>query len=243
MTWFDRWNSEMTRRFATLLLALLSAPVAADNGEAIQDIGAIRAAAEQFIKAQPIDTGIRSEAQAGVLDPRLRLPHCDQDLQAFLPPGGRTVGNTTIGVRCTGGNTWSVYVPVRVSAFADVVTASRPVERGTTLSAADLRHERRDLGTLSYGYVLHTEQAAGKRVLRGLSEGTVLTPAILAAPQWVKRGERVTVLAQAGGMEVRMTGEAMMDGTEGAVVRVRNLNTARVIEGTVIAQGVIQVRL
>ncbi len=243
MIWFGPWNSEMMRRIATLLLAVLSTPVAADNGAAIQDLGEIRAAAEQFIKTQPIDIGIRSEAQAGALDSRLRLPRCDHNLQAFLPPGGRTLGNTTIGVRCTGGNTWSVYVPVRVSAFAEVITASHPVERGATLNSADLRRERRDLATLPYGYVLHAEQAAGKRVLRGLSEGTVLTPAILAAPQWVKRGERVTVLAQAGGMEVRMNGEALMDGTEGAVVRVRNLNTARVVEGTVIAQGVIQVRL
>jgi len=233
----------MTRRLAVLLLAALSAPVAADNEQAPQDLAAIRAAAEQFIKAQPIDTGISAEAQADALDPRLRLPRCDQDLQAFLPPGGRRLGNTTIGVRCTSGNTWSVYVPVRVSAFADVIIASRPVERGTTLSTADLGHERRDLATLPYGYVLHTEQAVGKRVLRGLSQGAALTPTILAAPQWVKRGERVTVLAKVSGMEVRSTGEAMMDGTEGAVIRVRNLNTARVVEGTVIALGVIQVRL
>jgi len=134
-------------------------------------------------------------------------------LQAFLPPGGRKFGNTTVGVRCTGGNAWSVYVPVRVSAFADVVTASGPVERGATLKATDLRHERRDLATLSYGYVLRTEQAAGKRVLRSLGEGAVLTPSILAAPKWVKHGERVTLLAQAGGMEVRMMGEALSDGT------------------------------
>ena len=226
-----------------LLFALLATPALADNGPAFQDLDAIRAAAEQFLKAQPRDAGISTEIQAGRLDPRLHLPRCEQDPQAFQPTGARIVGNTTVGVRCGGGSPWSIYVPVHVAASAEVVIVNRPVPRGATLGEADLRSERRDLAALSYGYVLHAAQAAGQRVTRSLSEGTVLTPNLLAAPQWVKRGERVTVLAQSGGMEIRMTGEALMDGTEGMVVRVRNLNSARVVEGTVIAQGVIQVRL
>lgn len=233
----------MSRRPIILLLALLTAPVLADTGPGFQDLDTIRAAAEQFLKTKPLDVGIRTEIQAGTLDPRLHLPRCEQNLQAFQPAGARSVGNTTVGVRCSGESPWSIYVPVHVSASAEVVIVNRPVARGAILTAADLRSERRDLATLSYGYVLHTGQATGQRVTRSLSEGTVLTPNILAAPQWVKRGERVTVLARSGGMEIRMTGEALMDGTEGMVVRVRNLNSARVVEGTVIAQGVIQVRL
>lgn len=233
----------MSRRPAILLLALLTTPALADNVPDFQDLETIRTAAEQFLKTQPHDAGISTEIQAGTLDPRLHLTRCEQSLQAFQPAGARSVGNTTVGVRCSGGSPWSIYVPVHVSASAEVMVINRPVARDAILSAADLRHERRDLATLSYGYVLHAKQATGQRVTRSLSEGTVLTPNNLAPPQWVKRGEHVTVLAQAGGMEVRMTGEALMDGTEGSTVRVRNLNSARVVEGTVIAQGVIQVRL
>ncbi len=233
----------MSRRPAIFLLALLTAPALAENGPAFQDLETIRAAAAQFLTAQPHDAGISTEIQAGTLDTRLHLSRCEQDLQAFQPAGARNVGNTTVGVRCGGVSPWSIYVPVHVSATAEVLIVNRPVARGATLSAADLRSERRDLAALSYGYVLHAGQAAGQRVTRSLSEGTVLSPNLLAAPQWVKRGERVTVLAQSGGMEIRMTGEALMDGTEGTLVRVRNLNSARVVEGTVIAQGVIQVRL
>lgn len=233
----------MSRRPAILLLALLTAPALADNGQGFQDLDSIRTAAAQFLKAQAHDADINTEVEATTLDPRLHLTHCEQALQAFQPPGARSVGNTTVGVRCSGVSPWSIYVPVHVAASAEVVIVNRPVSRGVTLSADDLRSERRDLAALPYGYVLHIKQAAGQRVTRSLSEGTVLTPNALAPPQWVKRGERVTVLAQSGGMEIRMTGEALMDGTEGTVVRVRNLNSARVVEGTVIAQGVIQVRL
>jgi flagellar basal body P-ring formation protein FlgA len=233
----------MSRRPAILLLALLSTTVLADNDPGFQDLDSIRAAAEQFLKAQPHDAGVSTEIQASTLDPRLHLPRCETHLQAFQPAGARSVGNTTVGVRCSGGSPWSIYVPVHVSASAEVMIVNRPVARGATLTAADLRSERRDLAALSYGYVLHAEQAAGQRVTRSLSEGAVLTPNSLAPPQWVKRGEHVTLLAQTSGMEIRMAGEALMDGTEGAVVRVRNDNSARIVEGTVIAEGVIQVRL
>ena len=226
---------------AALLLATLCGEVLADDVPAMQDLELLRATAEQFVKTNATEPGLTVTAEASPLDPRLRLAPCPQALEAFLPVGGRKLGNTSVGVRCAGA--WSLYVPVRVSALADVIIANRPLQRGAILSAADLRHERRDLATLAYGYVLHSEQAIGKRVTRSLSEGTPLTPNLLSAPQWVKRGERVTVVAQAGGMEVRMNGEALMDGTEGALVRVRNLNSSRVVEGTVIAQGVIQVRL
>jgi flagella basal body P-ring formation protein FlgA len=233
----------MTHRPAFVLLALLAAPALADQGPGFQDLDSIRATAEQFLKTQSHDAGISTTIEAGTLDPRLHLAPCEQPLQAFQAAGARSVGNTTVGVRCSGGSAWSIYVPMHVSASAEVQIVNRPVPRGVTLTAADLRSERRDLAALPYGYVLHANQATGQRVTRSLSEGTVLTPNILTAPQWVKRGERVTVLAQSGGMEIRMTGEALMDGTEGAVVRVKNLNSARVVEGTVIAQGVIQVRL
>jgi flagella basal body P-ring formation protein FlgA len=232
----------MLHRIAISLFALYASAVCAENPPAIQDMNVVRAAAEQFIKTQPLNKGISVAVEAGVLDPRLHLPHCTE-IEAFMPAGGRAFGNTTVGVRCGGGNAWTIYIPVRVNAFADVVIANRPIARGATLSAADVRLERRDLATLPYGYVLQTDQITGKSLVRGITEGTVLNPNILTAPKWVKRGERVTVLAQAGGMEIRMNGEALMDGTEGSVIRVRNLNSARVVEGTVIAQGVIQVRL
>lgn len=224
-----------------VLLAGIAGSVCADEVTATQDLDTLRTTAAQFVTANATEPGLTVTAEVSQLDPRLRLAACPQPLQAFLPIGGRKIGNASVGVRCPGA--WSVYVPVRVSALADVIIASRPLERGATLSAADLRHERRDLATLAYGYVLHGEQAVGKRLARSISEGTPLTPNLLSAPQWVKRGERVTVVAQVGRMEVRMNGEALMDGTEGALVRVRNLSSTRVVEGTVIAQGVIQVRL
>ena len=52
----------------------------------------------------------------------------------------------------------------------------------------------------------------------------------------------MTILSEAGGIQVRMNGEALADGTQGKVVRVRNASSKRIVEGEVIAKGMVKVR-
>ena len=62
-------------------------------------------------------------------------------------------------------------------------------------------------------------------------------------PLAVKRGQRVDLVALAGGLEVRMTGEAMSDGTPGQRIKVRNLRSKRVVDGIVKSSTTIQVAM
>ena len=57
----------------------------------------------------------------------------------------------------------------------------------------------------------------------------------------VKRGQEVTLLASAGGIQVRMAGRALADGREGARLRVQNLSSQAVVEGVVETDGVVRV--
>jgi flagella basal body P-ring formation protein FlgA len=73
--------------------------------------------------------------------------------------------------------------------------------------------------------------------------GMVLTPALLKPQLLIKRGEKVTILADTGAVQVRMEGKALMDGARGQVIRVRNLSSKREVEAAVVAPGIVQVRL
>ena len=70
-----------------------------------------------------------------------------------------------------------------------------------------------------------------------------MTPRVLEAPRLVRRGERVTITARADGIDVRMAGKALMDGTAGERIRVRNINSDRVIEATVASPGMVEVQM
>lgn len=78
---------------------------------------------------------------------------------------------------------------------------------------------------------------------RPLPAGAVLTPAAIASPRIIQRGDRVLLTADVGGISVRVGGQALMHGTLGDRVRVRNLSSQRVVEGLVLADGTIDIGL
>jgi flagella basal body P-ring formation protein FlgA len=210
----------------------------------LQSHASIKATAEQFISAAvEASHGLTPEVTAGGLDSRLRLSGCDLPLEAFLPTGGRLLGNVTVGVRCTGSRPWSLYVPVRVALFGKVVVAARPLTRNGVLARADLKLERRDLAQLHTGYFTDPAGLVGKKVSRNIAMNATLGTDQVRDPLAVKRGQRVELVAAGNGIEVRMKGEAMADGAAGDRIKVRNLSSRRVVDGVVDASGAIQVAM
>jgi len=206
----------------------------------------ILAVASDFITAEA--QALHGEAfeihvTPGRLDPRLRLRECEAGLQAFMAPGARLSGSSTAGVRCLGPVTWSLYVPVRISVMGDVLVLAQPQPRGTLLDVSQLRLERHDVGSLPGGYLNDPKAATNMVLRRALSAGTVLTPQMVEPQRLVRRGQRVTLLAEGSAIAVRVEGEALGDGSRGEQIRVRNLSSRRVVEGIVLSHGVVSVRM
>src|SRR3954470_15317377 len=80
-------------------------------------------------------------------DPRLTLAPCAR-IEPFVPPGAKLIGRTSLGVRCVEGANWTVYLPVRIKLFMDVLVAARPIARGQLVADADVRSERIDIAPL-----------------------------------------------------------------------------------------------
>lgn len=216
---------------------------AAASGQAIQPLDSIVTAASRRLHAEADanwrgDEAATVEISIGRLDGRLRLPACTLPLETELPPGARPLGAVAVGVRCTAPG-WSLFVPARVAVSRPVVVlaASRP--RGAALSAADLVLEPRDLSSLPGGYLTDPDALVGMVLRRPVQARTVLLPGHAAAPELVRRGERVILQAAGGAIAVQVEGEALAGGALGERVRVRNLATRRVVEGTVGGEGLV----
>lgn len=231
------FRRRVTQTVFILALSILS-PVAG-AGE-IQSLDSIRDAVKTFVLAESGSSDTVS-ATVGSLDRRLRLAKCGQALEAFWPPGARTIGNTTAGVRCAGAKPWKIYVSVRIEVFESIVVANRSMGRGDSLEAGDLRLERRSITALTRGYVTDLKRVVGYRLKRAVRPGEVILPGSLEAEKLIKRGQRVTLLARTGGFEVRMAGTAMRDGAAGERIRVRNLSSRRIVEGQVMPDGIVVV--
>ncbi len=205
-----------------------------------QSLKALEAAAVSLAKAQEDHEGL--VIQVRHLDRRLKLPACAAPLHAFWPPGARRSGRTTVGVTCKEGNVWKVYVPLQIKVVREVVLLGRDVARGEILSANDFVLEERDIASEVRGYVRDPGRFVGHRAKRRLSRGEVLTQRMVVGSALVRKGEMVTIVAKAGGIQVHGSGVVLKDAMRGHTVRVRS-SSGRVIEAEVVGKGMVQVHI
>lgn len=234
-------KSGVMRQFLAAWLAVALAMTLADARADIQPLEDIRAAARDFLASATGEAGSGSEIEVGRLDARLRLQRCSVPLSAWLPQGSRTSGHTAVGVRCDGALPWTLFVPAIVRHEHHLVVAARPIARGSTLGAADVSSVTRLLPNAPGGVLSAPEAAVGQVAMRDIPAGSVLNANQLKAPQVVRRGQSVTLSLASGPVAVRVAGTAMKDGSLGERIPVRNLNSNRVVEGVVLADGVVEV--
>lgn len=239
-----REQKQRPKRAAYALLMGLLLPITAATQNAWQPLESIRDTALTFAQSQMIAQGgvdPTAVVTVGALDPRLRLPACEQPLDPFLPNGMQWRINTTIGVRCPGATPWTLYVPVRITETRPVVVLIRPTPRGTVLTAQDIDVAIREVSSLGSGYYEDPVAVLGKVLTRPGSTGQALHPALLTGSLAVRRGQQVTLLANSGGVLVRMTGTAIADGSIGERIQVRNGSSTRIVEGVVREDGMVEI--
>ena len=183
----------------------------------------------------------RPEIKIGKLDSRLKLKKCSKKLQAFLPRGSRDTGKTTVGIKCTGKKSWSIHVPVTINLYGKVLVSSRQLQKGSVLTAADIKLSRYNLANLSFGYYEDLQSGIGMKLKRRISAGAVLIPSMLKRPQKVARGQKVTIMAQSGSMLVRMKGKALDSGAIGDRIKVINTKSRKKLEGIITPNGEVKV--
>jgi flagellar basal body P-ring formation protein FlgA len=226
---------------AVLLCGLLCLGARPAAAAAIQPLQSITRAAERFVRAQMPGGQGDYLITAGRLDPRLRLNRCGAPLAASFLSGGTLQAQVSVAVGCRAGANWTIYVPVTVQSRISVWELTRPQAQGARLAAADLVAQTRLVSGLSVGYVTDLSVLAHSSLRHPLAAGAVLTSNDLLPDFMVRQGEQVTVVASADGIRVRAAGVALQDGRLGALVRVQNSSSDRVVQGVVRGDRVVEV--
>ncbi|HYE33922.1 flagellar basal body P-ring formation chaperone FlgA [Methylocaldum sp.] len=232
----------MPGKLKFLFLLALAAPAAFAEIR-LQSHESISAAITALIESDFRQRNQEYQAEPVKLDIRLQLPLCDRPLDAFFLPGRRESGFLSVGVRCEGGRPWTIYNKVQVKAFREVVILKNAVRQGSVLTEADLGLEKRDLAELRGGYFTSLGQTVNRPVKRTLPAGTVLSPEWLSVSKMVRRGQKVIIRAESSHFAVNMSGQALADGEAGQRIRVRNDQSARIVEGTVMGPGLVLIGL
>lgn len=185
----------------------------------------------------------RYEIQVNQLDPRLRMPMCDKELTATLESPARPLGRVTVKVRCEGASPWTVFVPAQVRLFREVVTTTRALRRTGIVEPEDVVLREHDVSLISQGYLTSLDQAIGQKLTRPMVADQVVTLVNMEQAEVISKGDQVVITARSGTLSVRMPGEALSNGGLREQIRVKNLNSKRVIKAQVIAPGQVEVAM
>lgn len=227
--------------FAAVLIAAIPPSLTAQMVASPQSLTSIRNATHKFLKLEMSKRKILGKIVIGRLNQDLHLAQCSKELEVSFPRKRKMIGNLSIGVSCRGINTWTFYVPVRIGVISKVLVASHALAQGHKISIEDVQMVSMDLANLSDGYLLTQRAVIGKSLRQALTIGAVITPASIRSVTGVHRGEKVTILAHRKGVEVRMQGIALADGSPGDRIKVRNSINKEINEGIITKHGEVRV--
>lgn len=130
----------------------------------------------------------------------------------------------------------------RVDRLAQVPVLTRPIGRDEVIAAADVEWLRLKDSRLGSSTIVDAEDLVGLSARHALRAGVPVRASQVREPVVVAKGSQVTLVLDGPGMALSARGRALEDGGRGEVVRVSNLQSNVVIEGTVAGPGQIRVR-
>lgn len=230
----------LARRARCLLPALLmllcagapalgaTAPAAAPD--TWQDPQTIRQTALSFLQAQTsgMPGTVRITLGEAVSN---RMAACTA-MEAFLPPGARLWGTTSVGVRCSGARPWTLYLQARIAVDATYFVAGRQISAGQTIQAGDLIARQGDLTLLPRSIVTDPSQAIGQVAQNMITAGLPVRQDLLHGAIVVQQGQNLRVVAKGNHFEVSAEGQVLTRASVGQMVQVR-MRSGQVVSGVV----------
>jgi flagellar basal body P-ring formation protein FlgA len=117
-----------------------------------------------------------------------------------------------------------------------VTVPTRVLDRGDVLKAADLATERRPKAEAGND-LASRDRALGMQIRKHVAAGQPLRNADFGKPDLVQRDQNVSIVYQTPGLYLTMRGKALEGGAEGDTVSVTNLQSKRVVQGTIVGPG------
>jgi flagella basal body P-ring formation protein FlgA len=234
------------KRYRTVLLfwaAFLSIPASTAQAQeiAFQSPASLQLVVRSYLEQQTAGQSGDVTIKVNNPDPRLKLALCAQP-EAFLPNGGRLAGRTLVGVRCTSGKQWQVFIPAEIRVSASVWVASHPLLSGVQVAFSDLRLETVDVTTFSASVVTQPEQAIGRTVARSIAAGLPVRLDALRNDDTITAGETVRVDCIGTGFKVSAEGKAVSSANDSQSVQVR-MPSGQVLNGIVRPGKVVELRI
>ena len=224
---------------ALALTPLLSAAQVFDPQDTVQ----LEALARSEAALQFPQLTDRQRFLVGPIEAHLQQEKCSRPIRPLVASPQHMKDRVVIELRCQDPKPWHIYVPVRIVGTSSVAVAAHAIVAGTVIKDTDVKTDQHDISELPLGFLDDPSIAIGLTASRPIAGGAYLTNQQLVAAKAVLRGQSVTLIADAGGMSVRMAGRALSDGLMNQRVRVQNLSSGKIVEGIARSEQTVEIIL
>jgi flagella basal body P-ring formation protein FlgA len=237
-------RATLIRRFAYAFGALALMPLLA-AAEIVdpQDAAQLEALAKSEAALQFPKLTERQRFLVGPIEAHLQHEKCSRPIRPVVASPQHMKDRVMIELRCQDPKPWHIYVPVRIVGTSPAAVAAHAIVAGTVIKASDLKTEEHDISELPLGFLDDPSIAIGLTASRPIAGGAYLTNQQLVAAKAVQRGQSVTLIADAGGISVRMAGRVLSDGLINQRVRVQNLSSGKIVEGIARSEQIVEIIL
>lgn len=130
-----------------------------------------------------------------------------------------------------------------VRLFADLPVPRQNIKRHELLSPDLFEVTRFDVTSLTEKMLEDVSQVAGCRARHNLTAGRYVPLRRVEKLPDVENGLPVTIIAGARGLEIRARGIALQNGMVGETIKVKNIDSRKILMGTVAAPGVVEIAI
>ena len=199
--------------------------------------------AEAFLRQELQAAGGEYTVERLYVPDDLTAPEGAVSYKVVLPYGVKYNAPTNATVwTYVDGRLWKkTMLRFRVHVYESVVVTAKSLTAHHLLQEEDLLLQKMDVSELSPGYLTDVARAVGLEIKRTAGKGAVVTRAMVGKPLLIERLAQVYIVSRQNGVEIRTEGQALQDGREGELIRVKNLRSARVVTGRVVDEETVEV--
>jgi flagellar basal body P-ring formation protein FlgA len=189
--------------------------------------------------------GTVADVQVRLLEPEqsVSLPGGTLDIRVLPVASTETYGRREFDVALSrnGNIIQTARASADIIALVDVAVATRLIKIDQTIEADDVTIARTPMTVAPRQYALNLDEVIGKRAARPIAPHVPINVSTLAQPYLVRKGDRVTIEAKRGRLQIQTIGIMKAVGQVGQTVTVTNQDSGKDLRAKVIGPGLVRV--
>lgn len=175
------------------------------------------------------------------VDP-VAIPGGSTGLHVIPGPTEEGPGRRMFRVAVTNGKSQkTIQVVADVTAMIDAVVPNRFLKADELIDVGDIKTVRMRVHQVNHPFMTNESEVIGMSAARPLPPDVPLRSAFLRLPLAVKKGDRVLIEVQRGGLSIRTYGITKSSGQVGQTITVANLDSGRELTAKVVGPSLVQV--